>query len=322
MALLVSCSPSRRTADTNGIDLEVKIGRFDSALWTLDREHLPEALAELNANYGDITLVYLQRVVEFGLPNEPKTVETLQYFFADTAVASLYNAVQQRFTDMSDYESELTEAFRRAKYFFPKHQTPTLYTHLSGLNQSMVVGDGFVSASIDNYMGADFPLYERVGIYTYLRQVMRPERLVPDYVVAWLMSEFPFVPRTGELQEAMIYRGKILYTAATLLPNSPDSLLMGYTAEQWHWCQKHEHEMWLTLVGNKHLFSRDAMIHVKYLNDAPFTKPFTQESPGRAGAYVGWQIVEKFMAKNSDVSLVELMATDSEIVVRKSGYNP
>lgn len=323
-ALLVfaGCGRAKRTADTRGIGLQVRIGRFDSALWTLDRSDLPHAVENLAAHYPDVAPVYLERVVEFGAVGDTITAYTLGRFFADTAAARLYTDALARFADMRGYEAQLTEAFRRARYFFPDRATPHLYAHVSGLNQSMVAGDGFISGSIDNYLGSGYALYERVGIYNYLRQNMRPEKLAPDYVTAWLLSEFPFAPRTGELQEEMIYRGKILYAASVLMPDTPDSLLMGYTPEQWEWCRKYEHDMWMTLVGSRHLFSRDATVRAKYLNDAPFTKPFTQQSPGRAGAFVGWQIVEKYMRTHRDVSPRELMLRPEDEIMREAKYNP
>lgn len=300
----------------------VHIDRFDSALWMLDRANLATSLDSLQAHYPDITPVYLERVVEFGAVGDTLTTYTLQRFFADSAVAQLYGATLAHFADMTGYEAQLGEAFGRAKSEFPDKPTPHFYTHISGLNQSMVVGDGFISASIDNYLGAGYPLYEQVGIYGYLRQNMRPEKLAPDYVMAWLLSEFPFRPRTGELQEEMVYRGKILYATSTLLPDLPDSLLIGYTAAQWDWCKKYEHDMWMTMVGQRHLFSHDATLRAKYLNDAPFTKPFTQQSPGRAGAYVGWQIVKKYMRSHRQMSLRELMLRPDDEIAREAKYDP
>ncbi|MGN0187197.1 MAG: hypothetical protein ACI392_05560 [Paludibacteraceae bacterium] len=320
--LLTACNRPKRSADIANIDLNISIGRFDSALWTMNRHDLATAVVQLDSLYPDITPVYLEHVVEFGAVGDTITTHNLQKFFADTAVAQLYTETLTRFADLTDYETTLTDAFKRAKYFFPEKPTPRLYTHLSGLNQSMIVGDGFVSGSIDNYMGCDYPLYDRVGIYKYLRQNMRPEKLVPDYIVAWLSTEFPFTQHSGELFEEMIYRGKILYTASVLLPDLPDSLLIGYSAEQWDWCMKYEHDMWMVLIGSKHLFSRDAMIRIKYMNDAPFTKPFTQQSPGRAGAFVGWRIVEQYMREHPEVSPKELLLRNADEIMRETPYNP
>ena len=321
-ALLTACNRPKRAADIDNIDLSVTIERFDSALWTMDRHNLAEAVVRLDSAFPDITPVYLEHVVEFGAVGDTITVHNLQKFFADTAVAQLYTETQARFANLGDYEKTLTDAFKRAKYFFPEKPTPRLYAHLSGLNQSMVVGDGFVSGSIDNYMGSDYPLYACVGIYRYLRQNMRPEKLVPDYIVAWLTTEYPFVQHSGELVEEMIYRGKILYTASVLLPNLPDSVIIGYSADQWKWCLKYEHDMWMVLVGSKHLFSRDAMIRIKYMTAAPFTTPFTQESPARAGAFVGWRIVEQYMREHPEVSPKELLLRTADEIMRETPYNP
>lgn len=320
---LTACSPEKRKADISDSDVEVKIGRFDQDFWAMNRSDLPQALSDLNKLYPDVLPVYLERVVEFGKVGDAQTIQTLNHFFADTAVIRLYTDSEQKFQQVSSYETELTDAFRRAHYFFPERQIPKLYMHVSGLNQSMVVGEGFISASIDTYLGADYPLYDRIGIYSYLYQNMIPEKLVPDYVVAWLTSEFPFVPHTGELMEELLYRGKILYVASVLLPNFPESLLIGYTSEQWQWCKDNEANMWLAMISGKHLFSRDHLLRVKYLNDAPFTSLFSQASPGRAGAYVGWQIIESYMDNNQDVTPAELMnMVNANTLLQKSDYNP
>jgi hypothetical protein len=57
----------------------------------------------------------------------------------------------------------------------------------------------------------------------------------------------------------------------------------------------------------KTLYSTDNMLMRKYLNDAPFTTPISQESPGRLGTWVGWQIIQSYMNKNKNVTLQQLM---------------
>ena len=75
-----------------------------------------------------------------------------------------------------------------------------------------------------------------------------------------------------------------MYVQSLLLPNEPERLLMGYTPEQRAWL-KIRKEVWLTMLGKQHLFSHDPMLVVQYLNDAPFTTPISQESPGRLCLY-------------------------------------
>jgi uncharacterized protein YjaZ len=81
--------------------------------------------------------------------------------------------------------------------------------------------------------------------------------------------------------------------------------------------------MWKTLIENKYLFSDDFQLRRKLLEDAPFTQPFTQESPGRAGIFVGYQIVESYMHKNFDISPLELMQNhNAQGILEHSGYQP
>ena len=76
-------------------------------------------------------------------------------------------------------------------------------------------------------------------------------------------------------------------------------------------------------MGQNHIFSTDLMTMNKYINDAPFTSTISQESPGRLGIWVGWQIVNEYMKKNSDISLKELIqSTDYQNILTQSEYNP
>jgi hypothetical protein len=59
------------------------------------------------------------------------------------------------------------------------------------------------------------------------------------------------------------------------------------------------------------------------MNDAPFTAPVSQESPGRLGTWLGWQIVESYMNKNPKVSLSDLMKDSNyQKMLEESGYRP
>jgi hypothetical protein len=60
-----------------------------------------------------------------------------------------------------------------------------------------------------------------------------------------------------------------------------------------------------------------------YLNEAPFTAPVSQDSPGRVGTWVGWQIVKSYMDKNKNVSLQQLVSENNyQQLLEKSDYRP
>ena len=322
---LGSCSGSKksRQADLKGIDFDVTIERFDKDFWALkESKNQKEDLQKLFQKYSEFAPIYFDKIVNFG-DNIDTILLVLPKFFADTAVNHLYSDVLKKFINISAIEKNVTMAFRRGHYFFPKLPVPKCIMHVSGLNQSIVVGDYFIAISTDNYLGENYNLYNQLGIYNYVAQNMKSEKIAPDYIFAWLSVEFPYMVEKQRLLDEMIYRGKILYLMSILMPDEKGEILMGYTKKQWQWCKDNEKNMWQTLITEKHLFGSEHSLVLKYLDDAPFTQPFTQESPGRAGQFIGWQIVKSYMIKNQNVTPLQLMQnTNAQQILEKSGYNP
>ena len=313
----------KRKADLSGIDFEVKIERFDKDFWSLkDSKNQKADLEKLFEKYPEFAPLYFIHILVLG-ENIDDIAEILPDFFAHKDVNELYPDALKKFDNVKDLEKQLTDAFRRGKYFFPKVPTPKILMHISGLNQSIVVDENLISISIDNYLGEKYPLYGQIGIYNYLTQNMRREKVASDYIFAWLSTEFPYFSEQDKLLDEIIYKGKILYITSLLMKNETEENLIGYTPEQWQWCINYEKDMWQTLIENKYLFSNDFHLRKKMVEDAPFTQPFTQESPGRAGIFVGYRIVESYMQKNADVSPYELMLNaDAQGILERSGYQP
>lgn len=320
--IAVACSPKRK-ADLTGIDFDIKIVRFDSALWYLDTADIAASFHNLEAQYPDFTNIYLDNVITFGTADDPITHTTYRHFRNDTAVQRLYNDELRYYSDISDIEEELTDAFRRAKYFFPKLNTPKIYAHASGLNTNVLYCGNFMSISLDNYMGADYDVYSLAGIYNYQRQNMTRENIASDCIMTWLINSFPYMRADFSLLEDMVYRGKIVYLSSILLPETKDHTLLGYTPEQWEWMETNESELWTLMIDNKVLYQADGFTKNSYLNDGPFTMPFSQESPGRGGVYFGYKIVDSYMRHNQSVTPLQLMMqNDAQIILTQSKYRP
>ena len=176
--------------------------------------------------------------------------------------------------------------------------------------------------SIDNYLGSNYPLYDKIGIYKYQRPNMRREKVASDYIIAWISSEFTNNIADNLLSD-MIRHGKILYITSTLMPETSEHIIMGYSEQQWNWAKENEANMWNALIASKDLYSTSMLIKNQYIGDGPFTKPFTQESPGRAGTYIGWQIVEDYMKHNPEISIQQLLQQpDAQVILNNSNYRP
>lgn len=322
-ALFFSACSGKRKADLTGIDFDITIERFDSAFWTLDTTQIETSFKNLSLRYPSFSQTYLHDVVRFGAPDDPQTHMIYKKFRNDTAVQRLYNDELSCYSNISDIEQELTDAFRRAKYFFPDLATPKVYAHASGLNTNVILGNDFLSVSLDNYLGKDYVIYSLIGIYEYQRQNMTRENITSDCILTWLINSFPYIRPEFSLLEDMIYRGKIVYTASLLLPEADENILLGYTAEQLKWMENNEAELWKLIIDNKVLYETDALIKGSYLNDGPFTLPFSRESPGRGGVFFGYKIVESYMKHNRTITPLQLiLQNDAQIILTKSKYRP
>ena len=81
--------------------------------------------------------------------------------------------------------------------------------------------------------------------------------------------------------------------------------------------------MWTFLAEHKLLFSTDRMSVKRFIDDGPYTSAFTDQSPARTGAWLGWQIVRSYMKQNKDVKLADLMNnTDFQGILNNSEYQP
>ena len=122
----------------------------------------------------------------------------------------------------------------------------------------------------------------------------------------------------------MIYFGKEMYLKDMFLPEYSDFDKMGYTKEQQDWSLANENEIWRYFVDQGLLYDTNSDLVQRFIAPAPFSKFYLEidnESPGRIGVWMGWQIVRSFM-NNNDVSLQQLMTMDAKEVFERSKYKP
>ncbi|HNY14409.1 MAG TPA: hypothetical protein PKI12_02635, partial [Bacteroidales bacterium] len=108
-----------------------------------------------------------------------------------------------------------------------------------------------------------------------------------------------------------------------MIPSVSDTLLFGFTGDQMKFCRNNESRMWLYMIEEDLLFSSDQFIIRKLTGEAPFTSYFSNESPGRAAVWIGFRIIESYMALNKNVSLGEMMEiTDVQAILDGAKYRP
>lgn len=322
--LLVGCQPKRQYYPRTLSGQKVQIVRFDSALLAIRTEHAAEDVRRLYADYPVFMAQYAEQALGVAANDTDYLADALPLFIHDTLYGfEKTNAtVREVFADMSDIQKELTCAFTRIHYLYPELCAPKIYTFVSGFNASVLfLDDGDMAVGLDMYLGSDYPYYNQV-VYNYQKQTMRRECISGDVVSGYLFAAFPFAAAKGRLIDNMLYRGKMMYVCSTLL-DEPDYEVMGYTKEQWQWCEKYERQIWNRMMDKRDLFKTEQLLLTSYLNDAPFTSEISQEAPPRLGTWIGWRIAESYMEYNPNVSIQDLIANhDAEQILRDSYYKP
>ncbi|MDR0414540.1 MAG: hypothetical protein LBH84_03900 [Prevotellaceae bacterium] len=305
------------------INLTIEVQRFDRELLTLNPDSLPLLVPALQQKYGDFFTYYCKGIIDVGMPQDSGFWGYLAEFLSDDIVRESYTEVQRTFSDCSELNAKLTDAFKRYKLHFPDDKTPRIVAYVSGFNQSIMLAEGVIGVGLDKYLGADYPLYPQLGFYKYVTRKMYPSKIPADIMDALAEALFPYNVRQDELLGRMVWEGKRLYFARQMLPAEPDTAIFGFTQKELDVCHNNESYIWMYLIENKLLFSTNTFTIDKFTEDRPFTQEFSREAPGRAANWVGYRIVSRYMERASGVTLPQLMLDNNHRqILEKSGYNP
>ena len=326
----VSCSNTiKKDGETNSSGVKktkdaVSIDRFDEQVYQYLQNPTKEKEDSLNAQYSDLLQALSLSIANASMETDSTQVfEVLRVYFAHPMLMRIYkDALDTSTNNLSGYESKLSKAKQQAEDYLPKYQMPKFAMHVSGFKENVIVLDDVISLSTERYLGTDYKQYAQF-FEPYQIQQMAPEFVVRDYLTAWLMSSV--VSQNGNekptLLSAIVNEGKTKYILSLLLPGDNVENIMGYNQSQIDWCKNNEKEVWGNILKQNQLFTTDYIVISKYIHDAPFTAPVGRQSPGRMGAWLGWQIVNEYMAKSS-VSVDELLRANAKDILKISKFDP
>lgn len=321
--LIVACKKNKPGGITVEPVQKMEIFRFDEALFGLPQADFKSWATTLREAHPAFFDLFTYEVVRIGGIEDSLFFDELNRFVTDTMIQNVKALVGREFADFAKTEKEIVNALENYKGHFPEKEIPEVYACISGFNQSVVIADGIVGVSLDKYLGPGCPYYDRLGYARFLQQKMVQSRLPIDLIYGLATTEFVKSDAESNLLSHIIYEGKLLYFIDVMFPKYPDSLKIGYTAKQLEWCKKNEPQMWTNLVENKRLYATGRMDIKRLIDDSPYTNGFPLESPGRTGVWIGWQIVRKYMGKNPEVTLPQLMRMeDSQKILNDSKYFP
>ena len=303
---------------------QVEMVRFDQSIQNVYEASVAQDIRVLYDEYPEFMTLWVEDILGIPSVDTAYLEQALPQFLNDTLYGfKQTNAVErEQFEDISELQSSLNQAFARIKYLYPETEIPTFYLFVSGFQTPIYFNDELIGIGADMYLGSDYEYYNRV-VYEYQKQTMRKECIPVDVVSAYLFRTIPYTSTKSRLLDQMMYRGKVMYLTAQIFDQMPAYEVMGWTKEQWKWCEKNERAIWHLVMDKRDLFKTESLILTGYLNDGPFTSEISQDAPGRLGIWLGWRIVESYMEHNENVTLQELMAEgDAQKILEESYYKP
>ena len=326
--LLLSACNRHKKVDVSNINVNITIERFDKDFDQLRTKPMDPQVKFLQKKYGIFYQDYLEQILQAGQVDDTTYYETLRNMFKGQAYIDLKHDVDQVYPNTDVQNAELTDAFRRIKYYFPRQKMPRVYGFSSGFEYQRTVGDGYLAIGLDLFLGADSRFYPALtkAYPRYLSRFFTPDNVAPRAVEAFLREDmFPENDNDATLLTKMVYNGKIMYLMDQVLPDVPDSTKIGYTDKQLKWCQGFESSIWGYFLEQNLLYETDFDKIQKYVSVAPFTPGIGErnESAPKLGVWAGWQIVRKYMESHPQVTLTQLMANnDAQTILSESKYHP
>ncbi len=320
---LSGCFKNKSSADVSHIKINLKVKRFETDLFSISPINFNPESKKLEREYPEFYRLFVENIVRLGRTEDSTYLKNLKDFVGNKDINTLKKDCDSAFIDFKTYESELTESFKRVRYYFPKANIPQIITFVSGFNNAIVNTDTILALGLDMFLGRDYRYYPSAGFPQFIIKNLHQSAMVPTAMKGFVKFRFEENPNESQLLSRMIYEGKVHYFLDKVLPETEDSLKIGFTSKQMEWCKTYEKDIWANFIANKLLFSSDKLKINKFLDDAPFTSGLDKDSSPLLGVWTGWQIVRKYMENAPEVSLAQLMAEkDAEKILRISGYKP
>lgn len=306
--LLFSCQDDNKLeAEISKIDINVNIERFDIAFAEAEPTNLPA----LKANFPFMF---------------PRQYDDAFWYnkMQDTLQRQLSEETIKKFPALKTETKDIKKMFQHLKYYFPTFKTPRIITTTSDVDykNKVIVTDTIAIVELDTYLGNDHFFYE--GLQSYIVANMMPDQIVVDLANAYA-EKYVLNSRRKHLLDEMVYFGKLLYIKDKVIPFISDAQKIGYTQQQLDWAFANQEQIWKYFIQKELLYSTDSKLPNRFINPAPFSKFYLaeidNESPGKIGQFIGWQIVKAYM-NNNDVTLNELLNTPAQTIFNKSYYKP
>lgn len=323
---LLSACTSDPKPDVSHIEVDIDIPRYEKEIFSLDTADIRASVDKVYEAYPEVSDLYFEKVMNFMKRDRSGQLDYdfIKKFVTNEALLGLQDSVNTQFPDLSGVEEDLEEAFRYQTYYFPNKEIPQIYSWISEFGPAVSSLDSsIIGISLDMYLGEDYVYYPSLEFPRYMYRNFTAEFIPINVMKSVYQSGSPWNEKNKRLIDHMLERGKELYYLEKVLPDTEKHKLIGYTEEEYKWCEGNAIQMWEFFIEKELFYSDNPRDFMKYVKEGPTSSGMPNESPGNTGSWLGWQIVDAFMNNNEEYSLADMhKLTDGQKVLVKSKYKP
>ncbi|MCD8529074.1 MAG: hypothetical protein LRY27_03740, partial [Chitinophagales bacterium] len=186
-ALLSSCflqNKDSKIIDVSVVDVSLDFERFEQDFFKTDTNNLFENLNNLRKQDTAFFDFYTIQMMRFGRISDTLSSPTMldiKTFLSNPYVHGLYDTVNERFPNTQKLETELTDAFKHYKYYFPNNYIPKMRTVISEFGYNVAALDtDYLAICLDMYLGKDYVYYRSFDFPQYVINRFEPKYIVPN----------------------------------------------------------------------------------------------------------------------------------------------
>ena len=330
-----SCMEGPEKPDVSGINIKLDVKRFEKDFFSLDTNNLNQGFEALRSSeYHNFLMDFTGRLLGLNGVDTAKWEMLIKQFIRE--YKPIYDSTVTLDKEVEKAAQDVKMAFRYVKYYFPKYKLPeqfiTFVGPIDAFAYGAIGGSGeiitnfAICAGLQLHLGSNSMVYKsQAGQELYPEYIS--QRFTTDYIAVNSIKNIiddiyaPLQPG-AKMIDIIADHGKRMYLLDLILPDTDDTLKLGYTEAQLKGCQQSEGFIWNYFTENNLLFETDLLKTRSFLNDGPSTPEFGLGSPGFISLFTGRELIRAYMKKNPKTTIDVLLALDGPKILAGSGYKP
>ena len=302
---IIACNNSYQSPVLTAPKYTLKVERMDTALFQLDSLELLQNRDALQKKFSFLKESFIPNILSLDTHQTQNQIDAELYSFIK-GYQPIYSETQ-KLNLASLAQPQLQQLFTYFHYYFPTYHLPSKIIYFIGPLEGYAntMGEDYMAIGLQMYLGASSPWYKSSkiqGIYpSYISQRFTPP-FIPILAAQnlWMdMQGSSTFSNSNNLLQEMVQAGKKITILQKLLPQNNIENILGYSPAQWQQIQASESDIWKYILKMNLLFSKDPKLLKNMMEDGPFNIYFGNDIPSNVGTYIGYQIVQAWLKKQS-----------------------